>query len=249
MSTGLVQPTAERQEAARAELKIVSHSPLVYWWPIWFIGFIMALVTYVQGTTVQFADAQVIIHPSKSLGVIYTTVLLLVIVMTHMTVRGVASLTVIVSILALTLLFAYFGWWDDIYAYVGYLAIYANLGFYVTFSTAVFLIWSLAFFVFDRFDYWIFRPGQMVHVSLLGEGEHAYDTGGISLSKLRSDLFRHWILGMGSGDLHISTTGAKEDTFIVSNVLFIGLKLDRIQQLAAMKPDDASDLPGVPPPA
>src|SRR5262245_37516973 len=28
------------------ELRIVSHSPLVYWWPVWFFGLAMALVTY-----------------------------------------------------------------------------------------------------------------------------------------------------------------------------------------------------------
>src|SRR3712207_959663 len=34
--------------AARREITLISHSPLFYWWPIWFLGFIMALITWVE---------------------------------------------------------------------------------------------------------------------------------------------------------------------------------------------------------
>ena len=30
------------------EIKLVSHSPIFYWWPIWLLGFVMALVTLVD---------------------------------------------------------------------------------------------------------------------------------------------------------------------------------------------------------
>jgi hypothetical protein len=153
-------------------------------------------------------------------------------------VRGIASLTVIVTILAVTFLFAYLGWWDDVFEAFGALAMYMNLGFYAFFSTGIFLVWALAFFVFDRFNYWKFRPGQVVHHMVFGGGEQSFDTHGISIYKLRDDLFRHWILGLGSGDLHIATTGAAKHTFTVPNVLFIGGKLHEIQRLAAMKPDE-----------
>jgi hypothetical protein len=62
----------------------------------------------------------------------------------------------------------------------------------------------------------------------------------MSVYKLRDDLFRHWILGLGSGDLHVSTTGANAQEFILPNVMFIGTKLSRIQHVIAMKPDDNS---------
>jgi hypothetical protein len=239
MSLVQEQPTLAPAAAPlqATEIRVYSHSPLFYWWPVWTLGFVLALLTYWQGESTAFGDATVVMHASKSLGVIYTVVFFLVILMTHVTVRGLASLTVIVALLGTTFLFAYLGWWDDIFRAFDKLAIYMNLGFYVFFSTAVLLVWVLAFFVFDRFNYWLFRPGQVVHQQLFGAGAQAFDTQGMSVFKLRDDLFRHWILGVGSGDLHIATTGAKREEFIVPNVLFIGVKLARIQQLVAMKPD------------
>jgi hypothetical protein len=116
---------------------------------------------------------------------------------------------------------------------------YMNLGFYVFFSTAVFLVWALAVFVFDRFNYWEFRPGQAINHMVLGGGAKTYDTNGMSVFKLQDDLFRHWVLGMGSGDLHIATAGAVRQEFVLVNVLFIAGKLKEIQRLVAMKPDEA----------
>jgi hypothetical protein len=60
----------------------------------------------------------------------------------------------------------------------------------------------------------------------------------MSVEKKRDDLFRHWILGLGSGDIHISTTGARQAEFFVRNVLFVSTKLQKIQRLASMKPDE-----------
>src|SRR5262249_41621028 len=150
---------------------------------------------------------------SHNLGVIFTFVLLLVILITHSTVRGAASLTVIVTLIAVTLFFAYMNWWDDILRAIGDLAMFMNLGFYLFFSIALFLIWALAVFFFDRFHYYSFRPGQMVTGAVLGGGEQTFDTRGMSVEKKRDDLFRHWVLGLGSGDLHIATTGAKKAEF------------------------------------
>lgn len=231
-------PAVATPVLATREIRIYSHSPIFYWWPVWATGYLMAMLTFVQGQYTPFADTEVLIHPSRNLGVIFTFVFLLVIFMTHFAVRGIASLTVIVTAIALVLLFAYMGWWDDILRAVGNLAIFMNLGFYTFFSTALFIVWSLAVFVFVRFDYYIFRPGQLVHVNVFGGGEESYDTRGMSVIKMRDDLFRHWVLGLGSGDLHVATTGARKAEFIVHNVLFVGMKLEQVQKLVAMKPDD-----------
>src|SRR5215210_3683523 len=39
-------PAAER---GSREIKLVSHSPIFYWWPIWLLGYIMAFITYTEG--------------------------------------------------------------------------------------------------------------------------------------------------------------------------------------------------------
>src|SRR5947207_5428597 len=31
------------------EIKIVSHSTLLYWWPVWAFGFVLALLTWMDG--------------------------------------------------------------------------------------------------------------------------------------------------------------------------------------------------------
>jgi hypothetical protein len=101
----------------------------------------------------------------------------------------------------------------------------------------VLLVWALAMFVVDRLDYWTIHPGQMVHHSVFGGAEQSYDTRGMSVTKLRSDLFRHWVLGFGSGDLQIAATGARSNEFVIPNVLFVGTKLQRIEELVSLKPE------------
>jgi hypothetical protein len=195
-------------------------------------------MTWMQGVSATFGDVEVVVHPSKSLGVIFTVVFLLVIIMTHLAVRGVASMTVIVSILAVTIFLAYMDWWEDILRVLGRLAIYMNLGFYVFFTSAIFLVWCVTIFIIDHLDYWAVHPGQVVYHTFFGGGEQSFDTRGMSITKLRNDLFRHWILGLGAGDLHISATGARAAEFVIPNVLFVGAKLRQVEQLVAEKPDD-----------
>jgi hypothetical protein len=46
----------------------------------------------------------------------------------------------------------------------------------------------------------------------------------------RDDLFRHWVLGFGSGDLIVRTGGANPQIIELPNVLFVGPKLREAQQ-------------------
>jgi len=240
MSTAVVQqPAAESavQATRPREVTLISHSPIFYWWPVWAVGYVFALMTYFQGVRYAFNDAEVLIHPSRTLGVVFTFTFLMVIVMTHFTVRGLASVVTILTFVALAFALAYFQMWEPLLDALGRLAIFMNLGFYVFFSTAIFVVWALAVFIFDRSTYYIVRPGQMVQVGMFGAGEQTFDTHGMSVEKKRDDLFRHWVLGLGSGDLFIATTGAKRAEFVIPNVLFIGSKLERVQELVALKPD------------
>jgi hypothetical protein len=220
------------------ELRVYAHTPLLYWWPVWVLGYLFAVLTWLEGQRFTFADAVVVIHPSKNLGVIYTLVFVLVVLLSNATVRGLASAMVITVLLALTFLFAYLGWWEEIFYAVSKLAIFMNLGFYLFFSTAVLVLWALGVFVFDRLDYWVFRPGQVVHEMVFGGGSRTYDTRGMSVYKLRNDLFRHWILGLGSGDIHLASAGAAPTEFVLENVLFAGRKIHAIQELVALKPEE-----------
>ena len=42
-------PTEPEKSKAPHEIRLYSHSTLFYWWPVWAIGFVLALITYFQG--------------------------------------------------------------------------------------------------------------------------------------------------------------------------------------------------------
>jgi hypothetical protein len=220
------------------EILLYSHSTFFYWWPVWTVGYVMALLTWLGGTQVALADTEVLIHPSKNLGVIFTLTFFLVIMITNLTLRGTSSVVAILLVIIATLTLAYFQLWDIALHALGRLAIYMNLGFYLFFATAVFLVWAFTFFFYDRLTYWRVRKGQITQERVIGTAERSFDTRGMVFEKHQEDLFRHWVLGMGSGDLQISTTGAKRETIDVSNVLFVNHKLDKIQRMIAIKPDN-----------
>ena len=114
----------------------------------------------------------------------------------------------------------------------------ATVFFFGTFIIALVpLVWVLSVFVYDRLSYWKVRPGQITHERVIGGAERSYDTRGMVFEKHREDLFRHWVIGMGSGDIQISTTGARKETVYVPNVLFVDSKIDAIQRMISVQPD------------
>jgi len=222
------------------ELRIYSHSTFFYWWPVWVTGYIMALVTRIDGQETQIGDTMVWMHQSKNLGVLFTLMFFLVILITNISLRGLASVVAILAAAFGALLLAYFGMWEEVLNWLGRVAIYMNMGFYMFFSSLVFFVWAFSVFVYDRLSYWRVTPGQLTHDTVIGGAQKSYDTRGMVFEKHRQDLFRHWIVGLGSGDIQISTTGARRETFSIPNVLFVDSKISEVQKLIAMQPDEST---------
>jgi hypothetical protein len=177
---------------------------------------------------------------NKNLGIVYAVVVLVVILITNVPMRGLTSAIVITVILLITVTFAYLGWWSKIFDWLFRLNIHMNAGFYFFFSTVLVVVWALAFFGYDRFSYWEIKPGEITHGYVLGGGERSFQTEGMAFEKLRDDLFRHWILGFGSGDLimqPLQMGKAKPEDLTIQNVLFVGSKLKKIQSLIAVRPE------------
>lgn len=230
---------AERARPFGPEPQVIlySHSSLFYWWPVWVTGYILAAMTYWGGKAFAVAgDNNVWFYPSSNLGVIFLLVLFLVILITNVTVRGMASALVIVTGILITVLLAWFGLWDRVLNWIGNLRIYLNLGAYFWFSTLVLLVWVFSVFVFDRLSYWRFTPGQATLEHVFGASAKSYDTENMVVEKYRNDFFRHWVLGFGSGDLNIKPYSSERESIEVANVLFIGWKVAAIQRLMAMEP-------------
>jgi hypothetical protein len=173
---------------------------------------------------------------NKNLGVIFCTILLLVITITNIPFRGLWSVIVIVIIVFTTIIFGLLGWWQHIVEAIDLLDIRINLAGYLVISSVLFVIWMITLFLFDQQIYMVFTPGQLRVRLEIGEGETAYDTRGMTIQKQRSDLFRHWILGLGSGDLIVNTSGAHVHHFDLPNVLFVGRKVKDIEEMLRTMP-------------
>jgi hypothetical protein len=147
--------------APAPELTLVGHSNVIYWWPAWAAGYLVALTTYLEGQTVEiFPGSMSTIHPSNNPGLLFIAVIGLLAIFTNTKLRGIYSVTTGVVLAFVALLFAYLGW-------VPTLSAKANLGFYLVFSTMMMVIWLLGSFVFDRLTYWRVRPGQVVEERLV----------------------------------------------------------------------------------
>src|SRR5262249_54487102 len=254
-----------------AQVVIISHSPLFYWWPVWAVGFLMALLTYLRGYQVAFVppgtvaerDVQlkghegprdVLIAPagqplpaasepdeleqprlrmtvSNDPGIVWAMTLLIVIVVTHVKMRGAWSLVVLIILIFTTIVLAVFGLWDPILRSVRYLDIHINAFGYLTISLILFVIWLLMFLVFDRMTYMIFTRGRLRVRQAIGEGEKVFDMRGMVFKRHRDDMFRHWLLGFGTADLTVFTSGANAHELEMPNVFHISRKLALINTM------------------
>jgi hypothetical protein len=275
------------------EILIISRSNLFYWWPVWAIGFLMALLTAIEGRRMILVpgpddvevrrDWTIVTGPgagptdppktelregvllskgnmlpdkpekageklskpmppklhmasSSSYGVVWAAILLLVIFITNVPLRGLWSVVVIVFVVLIAVIFALADWWTTILGWLYLLDIRINMGGYLFISLILFCMWLSVTMFFDRQIYMIFTPGQLKVCTEIGGGEAAYDTQGMVVEKHRDDLFRHWILGLGSGDLTVKTSGANPQTYHLHNVLFIGRKLQLIEDMLRDRP-------------
>lgn len=173
---------------------------------------------------------------NKSYGVVFFIVLLLVILITNVPLRGLWSFIVLIVCVFMTIIFQIMDWWDPILEAVGQLHIHINVAGYFLFSMGLFVIWLVTFFFFDPQIYMIFSPGQLRVCQEIGGGLSAHDTMGMVIQKQRNDLFRHWILGFGSGDLIVNTSGASAAHYDLPNVLFVGYKVKLIEEMLREKP-------------
>jgi hypothetical protein len=227
----------EEKPLGEPVLRIYSHSNLLYWWPVWAVGFLMALLSYTEGSQFTIGGFAEYFHSSSNLGIFWFVTLFLVILITSVPVRGLASGMVILAIAFLTVLFAYLGWWDPILRLLGNLSIHMNMGAYMFISVLLFAVWAVTVFVFDHMSYWEVTPGQVTRMRVFGAGQTSYSTQNMVLEKFRNDIFRHWLLGLGTGDLKIETSGAHREVLNVPNVPFVGRKIETFQRMIAMRPD------------
>jgi hypothetical protein len=187
-----------------------------------------------------FRDYGEHVHPDKNYGVAFTLVLFLVILITSIPLRGLSSFLVMSFVLVMILFVTTMGWWEHILGAFGRLSLHMNMGFFIFFAIILFIAWAFVVFFYDGISYWRITKDQITHEYRIGGGQKSYNTEGMAFEKLRDDMFRHWVLGFGSGDLimyPMQSAGANREELQIHNVLFVGKKLALIQELIAAKPN------------
>jgi hypothetical protein len=262
-------PTAAQAPPA---IKVISHTGLIYFWPLWLTGFVLAGLTYAEDTRLAVVPARTTVtevepdkvyqlrvpQPSPSLadaanaktgqeafpvrmarskdyGVVYVVVLLMVIYGVTVPLRGLASVIEILAILLVTVFFASQGWWTVIFDYLGGLHIQISLAGYLVPSIVLLILWLGTVFLYDPLRYMRFTPGQCVLHKEVGDLREVFDTTQVEAEKRRTDLFRHWVLGFGAGDLVIKIP-SQSLQIELPNVLFVGKRVTEIANLMKTKP-------------
>jgi hypothetical protein len=269
-------PPVPEFPSGQREIRLIGHSSLFYWWPVWVFGFFMAAWTAVENHRMTIVPADATITRGDTLqdgtqtfvlktkadtplplkkavrvgdenlpesafathvsqhawpGSVFVMVLLLTIMITNIPLRGLWSFLVIILLIVVALFITVFHGWDILFERVANLRVYINLAGYLFIATVVFILWAVATFVFDQRTYMIITPGQIKVCEHIGDAVRTYDTVGMTFEKQRADLFRHYILGFGSGDLVVRTAGAERHEIVLQNVLGIGWKMKPIEDM------------------
>jgi hypothetical protein len=171
---------------------------------------------------------------SNSLGVVFAATLIVVALVSTLLMRGLISLIAIILMVTAVIALALFDKWDEIFAFFGGLDIRMNAAGYLFIGIPLFLVWAFVFFVQDRMSYMTFDEGQIRYVMEIGDSELVVPSEGSIVEKKRSDVFRHWILGMGTGDLMIRMRDGRQ--IEVPNIVGAGRKMRIINDMLRHKP-------------
>ena len=217
-------------------IRFYSHSQLFYYWPLWLISYVFALITYISGKSavVTVAGQKAVtfkVYPAPGLGLAYLIILICVILFTSVNVRGVWAALVAATIVITGLVFNLLNWWKPILNALGGLNFFLNYHFYLTVGVVLSILWVAIFFLYDRRHYIEFRPTQLTIVEEVGKGEKNFDTMGLVFDKQRDNFFQHLLLGFGSGDLVIKTHGGDSKQIFFPNVLRIGARIEQLHKL------------------
>jgi hypothetical protein len=240
-----VVATLKRPAAARkgkgSDLRIYQHSNLAYWWVVWVYGFVCSGITYAQGVGIRELAARtesgekvILFHPSPWLGFSFIGLLLFVVVFTNVRARGVYSIVLLLLTGGAIWLVHRIPGIETAYGWVGLLRVHLNLAFYLTFSVSLMLLWFFIIFLVDRFTWWRFSPGQVIEEHRVGQATgHAFNTEGMIIQRLPDDLFRHRVLGFGTGDFVVKP--ASGDTFEIHNVWRANSKQRLLEDMIATR--------------
>jgi hypothetical protein len=249
MSTTVPDPVIDIHAPHQPDIRLYSHSRLLYWWPVWAVALLMALWSYLDGYHMALVPAGTVVegrqlvlpegtrldaplvHVARSPvpGVVFVATLLLVAVFSNASLRGIWAVVFGVTVLALVLFLAWLGWWVHLWRWAGMLTIYLNMAGYLAVAVPLFLVWGVTVFFLDRRIYVTFTSGQLRICDRLGREERAFDAMSVTFEKRPFNWF-HRLVGWGAGDLVLRAGGLKGETYHMDNVPRVDHWLRRIEE-------------------
>lgn len=210
-------------------MKVYTHSPILYWWPIWALGFLFFFF--------QWTDIAGTPTGERMLGLIFVFTLVFVIFSTTVRLRGANSVIFGLILLIGFILLTFANLSGPIARFLGQLDIRMSNTFYLFTGTSIFVMWALMIFGFDKVRYWEVVPGQLHERVFWGSGDRA-ESGASARCRYRSDDFlRHRILGLVvTGDIEV-TLGDGE-VWHMHNVIFAKRRTRRMNELIVTRPVD-----------
>lgn len=201
----------------QASVKIHGHSRIIYWWPVWLFGFVLAAINS------GFGDKELFERLTTEgaswhtvLSLCYLSLILFIIVITNVRAHPRNALLIVLAC-AVMLLLMYLGLNDKIFPHVPALLVFVNVKFLLIFSACLFIIWLVVITVIDPRYYSEVKSGELVHSELLkGHGVTLEEV----VIRMKRDDWCHFILGLGMfGDVEIGKPNelkSWEDVFMVS---------------------------------
>jgi len=58
-------PTSAAGLAEQSSVTIIGHADLFYWWPVWAVGFLMAFLTYLDGSRMAIVPARTVAEKAR----------------------------------------------------------------------------------------------------------------------------------------------------------------------------------------
>ncbi|MEL6416839.1 MAG: hypothetical protein AAFQ15_18070, partial [Pseudomonadota bacterium] len=146
-----------------SELRVYTHSPILYWWPIWSLGLLFGIVSlFVSGEGTEAA--------ARVQGQTFVFVLVFIIFSTTVKLRGANSVILGLILLIGGILLATANLSGPIAAFIGGLDIRMSPAFYWFVGISVFVMWAVMIFGFDKVKFYEIAPGQVRERVFWGSG-------------------------------------------------------------------------------
>lgn len=179
------------------------------------------------------APASMTVARSNNLGVIFVATLFVVALVSTLTLRGLVSLFVIALLITGVVTLALLDLWDYILVNLLELDVRMNAAGYLFVAVPLFLAWLFVVLIYDQQIYMVVDEGQIRYVLDIGDSAMVIPAEGATVEKKRNDVFRHWLLGFGTGDIIVRTRAGER--IELANVINANRKLAVVNDMLRHK--------------